>query len=695
MPDVTLPDGSIATFPDTMPQDQIVQVIQSHLANAAPAPATAPAPGPQTEPTLAADWNPEDQVGGSAAAMARPAEVIGSGLLRGGAQLVGLPGDLERLARAGTILPSSQNTVGGLTRAMADIGVPLATPQTSGERYINAAAEGVGSTLPLALIPGVGEAGMAARAGLGVVQGAAMGAGGEAGRELAPNAPALGTLAGALAGGGAAGMALGAGGRLAAYLAGTAEDPLAAYKALDITPRLAGDVTQNPTLQGLQATAMRAPGGAQAQHALQATTDEFGAAAEKIAARMDPTGAATPATTLQSAGQTLQDQARQWLTKWRGDSQDAWDAVGAKIPDSTPVDMTPVTAALRNTQAAMPNMPATAKLLTDPVFDQLSQSIASDIAAGGGGNALPWADVRALQQRVGTNLESSLVAGDPAAAQWRQLYGALSDATGNTAATSGAAAEYAGARDLTSSGHNYIDSVLNRVINSKNPAQNTITPEAAAGFALGGTSRGGTVVQQIRDQMPDAADALGAYKLRSMASAKPFGQSAAGDAASPSSYLTGLNQLSPEAKAALFPDAQTAEDMGNLATVADSMRSTYQKFGNPSGTGSAVAHATPGLLAAGGAEEGGRRGWEEGGAWGALKGALAGAGTGALLGYAPGYALSNLTARPSLTRLLAQPSVLPSTSWIGSAAPISGRLGRAAAATASPLAYSIAGQQPP
>jgi hypothetical protein len=694
MPDVTLPDGSIATFPDEMPQDQIVQVIRNHLASAAPAtPSSAPsAASPAAD---AAAWNPEDQVGGAGGEMARPAEVAGSGLLRGGAQLVGLPGDIERLARAGTILPSSQDTVGGLTRGMADIGVPLATPQTPGERYINAAAEGVGSTLPLALIPGVGEAGMAARAGLGAVQGAAMGAGGEAGRELAPNSPALGTLAGALAGGGAAGMALGGAGRLAAYLAGTAEDPLAAYKALDITPRLAGDVTQNPTLQALQTTAMRSPGGPLAQHALAATTDEFGAAAEKTAARLDPASPALPATTLQSAGQTLQDQARQWLTKWRGDQQNAWDAVGAKIPDGTPVDMTSVTTALRNTQAAMPNMPATAKLLTDPVFDQLSQSIASDIAAGGGGNALPWADVRALQQRVGTNLESSLVAGDPAAAQWKQLYAALADATGDTAMAHGAGAEYAAARNLTSSGHNYIDSVLNRVINSKNPAQNTITPEAAAGFALGGTSRGGTVVQQIRDQMPDAADALGAYKLRSMASAKPFGQSAAGDAASPNSFLTGLNQMSPEAKAALFPDPQTTQDLGNLATVAGSMRSTYQKLGNPSGTGGALLHAAPGVAAATGAVEGGREGWNEGGLRGALMGALGGATAGGLIGYAPGYALANLTARPSLTRLLAQPSLIPRTAWIGSAAPISGRLGRVAAATVPPLAYSIAGQPPP
>lgn len=462
---------------------------------------------------------------------------------------------------------------------------------------------------------------------------------------------------------------------------------MAAYKALDITPRLAGDVTGSGTWQGLQSTAMRAPGGGRAEKALESTVDEFGNAIERTASRLDPSGA-TPATTLQGAGETLQDQARQWLTDWRGNSKDAWDAVGAKIPDSTPVDMTGVSAALRNTQAAMPNMPATAKILTDPVFDQLSQSIASDIAASGGGATLPWGDVRAMQQRVGDNLEGSLVAGDPAAAQWKHLYGALSDATGNTAAANGAAAEYATARDLTNSGHNYIDTVLKRVINSKNPTQNSISPEAAASFALGGTSRGGTIVQQIRDEMSDAADALAAYKLRSMGSARPSATLAAGDTVSPNSYLTGFNQMTPEAKAALFPDAKTVADLDNLATVAGSMRDTYQRFGNPSGTGGALLHATPSIAAVTGAAEGGREGYETGGIPGAVKGALGGALAAGLIGYAPGYALANLTARPRLTRLLAQPSVIPRTPWIGPAG-VGGRLGRAAAATAPPLAFSL------
>jgi hypothetical protein len=222
MPEVTLPDGSVASFPDDMPQDQIVQAIQSHLSSTAPAATASPAPAavPQVDPRLAAG-DPE-AAGAVAASQAmapvvselpRTAAVAGSGLARGGAELVGMPGDLTRLATAGHVapswLPTSPQAVDWLSRKASDVGVPLATPQTPFERYLNAAAEGVGSTLPLALIPGAGEAGLAARAGLGAAQGAAMGAGGEAGRELAPNAPALGTLAGALAGGGAAGMALG------------------------------------------------------------------------------------------------------------------------------------------------------------------------------------------------------------------------------------------------------------------------------------------------------------------------------------------------------------------------------------------------------------------------------------------------------------------------------------------------------
>lgn len=613
-------------------------------------------------------------------------EVAGSGLLRGGAELAGLPGDLTRLATAGRVspwwLPTSPTAVDWLSRQAANVGVPLATPQTPVERYINAAAEGVGSTLPLALIPGA-EAALPARAALAAAQGAGAGLGGEAGRELTPGHPMVGGLVGALAGGAGAGTAVGGAGRLAAALSGTTENPLAAYDALNIQPRLAGDITGSRNLQRLQSAALTLPGGTRAHTALDETIAEFGDAVENTASQMLPSGAAA-ANTLQDAGTTLQSQARQWLTSWRSDSKNAWDAVGAKIPDATPVDMTGVDQALRATQAAMPNLPATAQILTDPVFDQLSRSLQSDIAASGG--AAPWADVRAMQQRVGDHLEGSLVAGDPAAAQWKHVYGALSDATGNTAAANGAAAEYAAARDLTGSGHQYIDNVLNRVISSKNPAQNAIAPEAAASFALGGSGRGGTVLQQIRDQMPDAADALGAYKLRAMAKPSPGGQ--VGDVASPNSFLTDYNRLAPEARTALFPDPQTTTDLANLRTVADSMRDTYQRFGNPSRTAQAAGHALPVFGLVSGAGEGARQGYEEGGLSGALKGALAGALAGGVLGFAPGYGVANLAARPSLTRLLAQPSLAATT-------PLTGRLLRQTAATVPPLSFSISGQQPP
>jgi hypothetical protein len=633
-------------------------------------------------------------------------EVVGSGLVRGAASLVGLPGDLAALARIRpSWLPTSPQTTDWTSRQAANLGMPLATAQSSLETYLNAGAEGVGSTLPLALIPGVGEAGLAARAGLATLQGAASGVGGEVGREALPNSPALGSLIGSLLGGGAAGIGLGFAGRGLAPVkslsdpppVGTAAAPVAAYDALNIVPRLAGDVTQNRGLQSLQATALRVPGGGRAEQALENTIGEFGNAVERTAARLNPT-----ATDPQSTGRIMQTGGRQWLTQFNDDSAKAWGEVDSQIPADTPVPMSGVGAMLQGAQNEMRGMPATAAEMTEPVFGRLSQALQSDIAGAGGSGSLPWSDVRAYQRRAGTYYQKALVDSDPEAANWKQLYGALSDATGNAAAATdpAAAAAYSAAKGVTTSGHQFIDDVLSRIVNQKNPnLGGGITPESAVNFGLGAD---GTILGQLRAQMPDAADALGAYKLRSMARSVP--SQGGPEVMSPGTYLTNFNkmQVTPQARAALFADPQTTQDMDNLATVANSMRNRYPNF---SGTAGALAHTTPWIFATTGAGEGASRGWEEGGLGGALKGALLGAAAGGVLPFAAGRAISNIVARPGLTRVMALPSVVPATPWFGAAAtgasplaalmaPISGRVGRQIAATASPLASLIAGSPP-
>jgi hypothetical protein len=277
-------------------------------------------------------------------------------------------------------------------------------------------------------------------------------------------------------------------------------------------------------------------------------------------------------------------------------------------------------------------------------------------SAGADAGTLPWGDVRAWRTMVGEKLDDAALSGDTSQTAWRNLYGALSQSLGDTATGLGgpAAAAWAKANQVTREGADFRDGVLNNIINSRNPAQNTIDPENAANWALSAQRRGGSVLQDIRDQMPAGADALAGYSLRNMARAVPSAQLGAGDAISPGSFLTRYNQLAPEARAALFPaNHPAADDIGNLNTVAGSMRDTAQKLANPSGTGASVGHLAPWLLV----PEGASRGWEAGGHFGPV-GSVVGGAAGAVAPFAPGWAGGQLLSRPSLTSILAQPNVL-------------------------------------
>lgn len=277
---------------------------------------------------------------------------------------------------------------------------------------------------------------------------------------------------------------------------------------------------------------------------------------------------------------------------------------------------------------------------------------------------MPWETVRGWRSKVGQQIEQSLLARDGKAAGWRQIYGALSDALGNAAETQGAAPEWQAANQVSREGHQFVENTLGDFINHRNPAQNTITPEAAATAALSGMRAGGSGLAAIRAQMPGAADELAAYKLRSLGLANPGQQSASLDRLSPGTFLTNTAKLSPEARDSLFGDnPEVAQSVADLGTVGGSMKST-ERFVNHSNTGAhaatglALGHALslPAIL----------EGYEKGG----LPGALAGWGATAALPWTSGFAAARATSTPWLTSLMANPGAvsLPSGGLLGSPA---------------------------
>jgi hypothetical protein len=653
MPEVELPDGTIATFPDNLPQDQIAAAIRAHIGSQnANLPGAGSVPGTVTP---AGNGNavviPPERPGEHAA------NVAGSNLLAGALDLAGMPGSLlnampkltanpnapagsdenqaiAQLAASGggLSLPTSADLLSG-AKGMGLIDQPSQQPRDTPERLLAAGARGVGGAAPLGLLGGPASLAKA------TIQGAASGIGGELGKVYFPISenPVVSTLAGVLAGQGAAGAMFGGLGRGVNAVRGAGNPVVEAYDAAGVTPRLAGDVTGRPLLQGLQSMAMRAPFGGRAIHAAQETAGEFANAIENTAASLGG------ARTLTDAGLKIQGEAHSWLQQWRAAQQAAENAVSAKVPPNTFVDVAPVNAFLTRASRDMPAMPQVGSLMTDPVFKELSAGLANDAAFG----IAPWKDMRAWRTKVGDQLEQSVLSRDGKQEGWRQLYGAISDSLGNAATRAGAGSEWVAANAITNQGHNFVETTLSKILNSKNPGQNTISPEAAAQFALEGADNGGTRLRLLRQAMPGAADELAAYKLRDMGMATP-GRQTQEMPMSATSFSTDINRLSPEARQALFGAIEPK--VGALQTVAERGKDTFAKYGNPSGTAGSAQHF--GLLTApiviGEAARGGHD-------IAGLAGAVA-AGSAAALPYLAGPVASNLTARETLARYLAAPT---------------------------------------
>jgi hypothetical protein len=637
MTDVQMPDGTIARFPDNMSDDQITAALKAQST-------------PQME------------------GAARAPALYGSALAKGGLQGLGAIGDLQGLLQryavdpvadyAASLMgvkpgpPTPRPTLGSESlvaggKALGAVDRPDLQPQTPGERYGVAAAEGVGGMLPYA---GMGSGKLAADLVRGGLQGGFGGAAGEAGADLLTNNqvfgdhPILGRIAGNVIGALAGGKAFDAGNKVGGYLAGNTTPTLDAYRRLGIQPTLAGDVTGNPALQSVQTMAAKAPGG----------TGRIAAAGEKSVGQWgdaleDTASGLGNSRTLQQTGDALQTHAKDWLDQFKIDSRKAWNNVDMHIPGNTPIGATNYATALSDVRNQMPGAPATAGVLQPDKTQKLLDALLTDTQKG----PLTWADMKGIRTRIGEDLANPQLVGDTSYTDLKRIYSALSKDLEGAAAARGTAAQqaFADATALTRDGHNFVETVLDRVIKG-----DKITPERAAGNMLSSANAGGTMLQDIRARMPGAADELAAFKLRDMGLANAGQQGATGARLSPGTFLTDRAKLSTESADALFgSDPQIAQRIADLSHVAGGMKST-ERLLNTSNTATNLGwrDAIAKLV---GAVPGAFQGHAVGGVPGAIAGGLGGAG----LGFAPGYLAARATSTPWLTGLLASPAAAPAS----------------------------------
>jgi hypothetical protein len=279
--------------------------------------------------------------------------------------------------------------------------------------------------------------------------------------------------------------------------------------------------------------------------------------------------------------------------------------------------------------------------LQSPLASKLTEALQADTGLGSArGAALPYSAVKGIRSHIGELLSDPNLPADIDTATLKRIYGGLSEDLKNAAADKGidAISDYITANDATKAGHGFIDSVLRPIM------KEGVTPEQAASKALSMAPKGGTSLSVMRQEMPDAVDALAAYTLRERAARTAGG---VGDY-SPQSFDTKMSpgKLAPEADNVLFSSLPPTmqRKLTALREVASRMKDTDRVMGGKSPTAGILGHGGIFALPAAAATEGFMTG--------DLKQGLLQAAAAMGSQVVPGLLGSQLLSRPGVTRFL-------------------------------------------
>lgn len=381
-------------------------------------------------------------------------------------------------------LPTSEAiTAGG--RRLGIIDRPDLQPQTTGERYLAAGAEGAGSAVPLALVGG---------------------------GSLLPLA-LTGTSAGLASEG--------------------AKD---AFPGSKWAPVVAGTVAG----LGMQGAITAAP-----QRGVQHIVGELG-----------------NSSTMQEAGAVAQDAARNWLVNTLPSKlQAAWAPVDQAISSTTPSQVSKFEQALKDISKDAGQLAPVAQLLRPQLPERMLSALQTKAGPTGAGfgiipqgqtaAAVPtWGEVQTLRSTLGDALSNPKVVEEIGAKNLRRLYGALTEDMRATAKTAGVDAAFDAANAESKRLYDFAEGTVGKLVSGARASSHDPLPEVASSRLLSAARRGGTDLQALRQEIPEAADELAAAHLRM----------------APASW----GKLSPEAKEALVASPADREILDKFATQAAS-----------------------------------------------------------------------------------------------------------------------------
>lgn len=500
---------------------------------------------------------------------------VGSALVKGATGLLGLPGTIGDAATRGLNLltggPSPEEvrsrldtslgghvpgfpTVSDLHAPLESAGVvnnPALAPQGWKERYADAGVEAVpaiaasiatgGAALPMILS---GEAGALS---------------GQGAHDLAPESTWAPVVAGLVSG-------LGVGGT-----ASTVENALNARnveKTVNTTAAALGpaasklEAARDAAFAGRKALADHvAEVRAASQRDFDVTKTTLGADLAAAHAGHDATigrvaGELGDASTFQQAGETLQQQARDWITKTLPAKLEAqWAPVNAAIPKDSAVNLANFSQALQEINTSAGKLEPLAALLKPGAPKALGKALEAVTGAGELGIDAPsdlaqglhsWGDVQKLRSTLGDAMSNPRVVADVGGKNLERLYATITADMRTTAQGQGAGALFDAANAESRRLYQIGEGPMSRVVAGPRPSAEDPAPEAVAKSLLASGRGGASDLATLANEIPGGLSQLAAAHLR----LDP----------------KGFAKLSPEAVRVLFSRPGQAEEVsGALA----------------------------------------------------------------------------------------------------------------------------------
>jgi hypothetical protein len=222
---------------------------------------------------------------------------------------------------------------------------------------------------------------------------------------------------------------------------------------------------------------------------------------------------------------------------------------------------------------------------------------------------LPFSALKELRTKIGKEAQSNAIMGTPEQAEFKQLYGAMSQDMKNGVALADLGngrmpADAGSATTALNRANSYYSKAMTRA-DDLNPIANRNTPEGAYSAVSQSLNSGPTVYQRLRNAVtPETRQKIVASVIDDMGKATPGQQSADGDAWSPRTFLTNYNKIDDQARTELFKripgGTKLAADLKDVAKAAEMVSESSKVWANPSGTTPAMtSRATLGALTVG------------------------------------------------------------------------------------------------